>query len=95
MTTSLTSQNLDDKMGWGPRTDSVAVERDVIDALPHWQWCDLDSHGYLVVDVSAERVRADWWFVGNVLERHDSETHGAAWMVERGRSRVVPAASEG
>ena len=94
VTTSLTSQNLDDKMGWSPRTDSVVVERDIVDALPHWKWCDLDSHGYVVADVSAERLRADWWFVDSVLERHDREVRGAAWMVERGRARLVPAPPE-
>jgi alkaline phosphatase D len=94
VTPSLTSQNLDDKMGWGLRTDSVAVERDIVAALPHWKWCDLDSHGYVVIDLTRERLRADWWFVDSVLERHDREVRGAAWMVERGRARLVPAPPE-
>ncbi len=75
-------------MGWGLRTESVAVEHQIVDALPHWKWCDFDSHGYVVVDVTPERVRADWWFVDTVLERHDRETHGAAWQVRHGTPRL-------
>ena len=92
VTPSLTSQNLDDKMGWGLRTTSVEIERQIVDALPHWKWCDFDSHGYTVVDLTPERLRAEWWFVDSVLERHDREVNGAAWMVERGRPRLIPAA---
>jgi phosphodiesterase/alkaline phosphatase D-like protein len=94
VTPSITSQNLDDKMGWDPRTDSVAIEDRINAALPHWKWSDLDSHGYVVVDVRPERVRADWWFTPTVLERSDIESHGGAWMVERGRSRLAPAPLE-
>jgi alkaline phosphatase D len=94
VTPSITSQNLDDKMGWGRRTESVAIEDRIEAALPHWKWSDLDSHGYVVVDVRPERVRADWWFTPTVLERSDMDSHGAAWMVEQGRARVVPAPAE-
>jgi alkaline phosphatase D len=90
VTPSLTSQNLDDKMGWGLRTDSVAIEHQIVEALPHWKWCDLDSHGYVVVDVTPERVRADWWFVDTVLERHNQETSGAAWQVTHGSPHLIP-----
>lgn len=91
VTPSLTSQNLDDKMGWGLRTTSVEIERQIVEALAHWKWCELDSHGYTIIDVTPERLRADWWFVDSVLERHDREVNGAAWMVERGRPRLLPA----
>ena len=94
VTPSLTSQNLDDKMGWGLRTESVAIEQQIVAALPHWKWCDLDSHGYVVVDVTPERVRADWWFVDTVLERHNQETHGAAFQVRHGTPRLEPAPNE-
>ena len=94
VTPSITSQNLDDKMGWGLRTTSVDIERQIVDALPHWKWCELDSHGYTVIDVTPERLRADWWYVDSVLERHGNEVNGQSWMVERGRTRLVPAPAE-
>ena len=90
VTPSLTSQNVDDKMHWPPRTQSLDVEAAMREALPHLRWVDLDSHGYVTVEVSADRVRADWWAVATVLERTDEERRNATWAVERGRSAVVP-----
>jgi alkaline phosphatase D len=92
VTASLTSPNLDDKMGW-PRRDerSLAVERELMKVLPHWKWCDLDDHGSVVVDVTADRVVAEWWFVPTVLERVPGEESGARWMVDHGARQIVAA----
>ena len=49
--TSLTSQNLDDKMGWAPRTESLAIEAALLAGMPHLRYVDLDSHGYSIVDL--------------------------------------------
>lgn len=92
VTASLTSPNLDNKMGW-PRRDeqSLTIERELMRVLPHWKWCDLDDHGYVVVDVTPERVVAEWWFVPTVLQRASGEESGARLMVEHGTRRIVPA----
>ncbi|MFK0735288.1 MAG: hypothetical protein HEQ35_10200 [Gloeotrichia echinulata IR180] len=42
VTCSLTSQNLDDKMGWATRTKSIPIEQEVMKAFPHIRWCDFD-----------------------------------------------------
>jgi alkaline phosphatase D len=89
VTNSLTSQNVDDKMGWAPRTQSIAVEEFLLEALPHLRWADLDSHGYVVVDVTPERVKGEWWLVDTVLKRTTGEHLGASWTVERGRPRLL------
>lgn len=91
VTPSLTSQNLDEKMGWARRTDSVALEEKIVEFLPHWRWCDLDSHGYVVIDVTAARLRAEWWHLDTVLERSPNEGLGSAWTVEPGSRRLVRA----
>jgi alkaline phosphatase D len=83
--TSLTSQNLDDKMRWEPRTKSVSLEEKTIEALPYVRWCDFDSHGYGVVDIERDRVGVEYWFVDTVLRPSDKESSGSAWMVERDR----------
>ena len=90
VTASLTSQNVDDKMHWAPRTRSLPIERDLLAALPHLRWVDLDSHGYVVVDVNRERVTGEWWFVETVLKRTDREHLGASWTVEHGRPGLRP-----
>ena len=92
VTASLTSPNLDNKMGW-PRRDeqSLAIERELMKVLPHWKWCDLDDHGYVVVDVTPESVIAEWWFVPTVLERAPGQESGARFMVEHGTRKIVAA----
>jgi len=90
VTTSLTSQNVDDKMGWEPRTGSVPMERTWVDAVPYVKFADFDDHGYVIVDVTPERVRAEWWFIDAVREPTTGQHLGAAWEVHRGESRLVP-----
>ena len=81
---SLTSQNLDDKMKWGYRTKSLEYERGIGQALPHIKWCDLDSHGYNIVDITPERLQVEYWMVDTVLERTTNEHLGAVWQVDSG-----------
>lgn len=88
VTASLTSQNLDDKMGWGYRSGSLEVERELMAALPSIRWCDLDSHGYMVVDVTAERVQVEHWFVDEILQRTSGERLAARWQVRPGSPHI-------
>ena len=66
-TPSVTSQNLDDKMGWPLRERSPHYEERVQAALPHIRWCDFDSHGYMVVTVDGAQASCEWWAVDTVL----------------------------
>jgi alkaline phosphatase D len=90
VTTSLTSQNVDDKMGWEADTRSVPMEQAFVEALPHVRWCDFDAHGYVLVDVRPDRVRGEWWFVDTVLRPSDAEAMAAAFEVLRGTPRLMP-----
>lgn len=88
MTPSLTSQNLDDKTGWGYRIKSPLVERELMAALPNILWCDMDSHSYMVVDVTADRVEVEHWFVEGFLERTRGQRRGARWYVRPGSASI-------
>jgi len=90
VTASLTSQNLDDKTGWGYRTKSLEAERELMDVLPNVRLCDMDSHGYMLIDVTPERVRVEWWFVDGVLERTPGERLAYAIEVPTGSQEIVP-----
>jgi len=92
VTASLTSQNLDDKTGWGYRTKSLVAEKQLLEALPNVHFCDMDSHGYMVIDVTPERVRVEWWFVDGVLERTPGERLAYAVEVPYGSHSMVPTA---
>ena len=88
---SLTSQNLDDKMGWQPLTESIALAEEFVKGLDHVKWVDFDSHGYSVVEVTPQRVLSEWWSVDAVSRRTERETCVAAWQVLSGRPHILPA----
>lgn len=85
VTTSLTSQNVDDKKHWPRGTRSVPLQEGYVRAVPTVHWCDFDAHGYTVVEVTPEAVTCEWWFVDGVLERTPGESRGAAFRVVAGR----------
>ena len=90
VTPSLTSQNLDDKMKWPRRSgDSDAIAVRAQELLPDWQWADLDSHGYVVVDVTPDQLTVEFWHLDTVLERTPNEELGSRWTVERGSGRAT------
>ncbi len=59
--------------------------------LPHVKFMDGENRGYMLLDITPERVHADWFFVPTVQERTDRERHAAALLTERGSSRLVEA----
>jgi alkaline phosphatase D len=80
--TSITSPNLDDKMGWPRGAESLNYEAALLRMLPDMQWCDLDSHGFLIVEAGPQAVSCQWWFVDTVKALSD--------VVTMGREVVVP-----
>jgi alkaline phosphatase D len=84
----VTSENLDEEMHTQPRTQSVDLERQVVDDNPHVRWVELDSHGYILVDVSSDRIQGDWYFVDTLRRRSDNESRASGWMVVRDEHRL-------
>jgi alkaline phosphatase D len=84
VTASITTENLDDDLGAEPRTRSLEVERKVIEENPHVHWVNLDAHGYVLLDVTPERVHASWWFVPETHRRVPGERREAAFEVRAG-----------
>jgi alkaline phosphatase/alkaline phosphatase D len=66
-----------------------AVARMVRAANPHHRWFELRNHGYVVLDVTSERVRADWWHVDSIRDRPSDEHRAASFEVATGTSRWV------
>ncbi|QNE77936.1 alkaline phosphatase [Streptomyces finlayi] len=63
--TSVTSDNLDDILRVAPQTVSLVAAAAVRSANRHVKWVDLDSHGYGVLDVTAERSQMDYFAVSD------------------------------
>ncbi|MCU1370074.1 MAG: alkaline phosphatase [Ilumatobacteraceae bacterium] len=89
VTASLTSQNLDDKLGYAYGGSREAQDR-FLESFPHARWTDFDGHGYLLVDLDHERLEATWCFVDSVLVPGEDEFCAATYRVPRGRSELVP-----
>ncbi len=59
--TSVSSDNIDDLLGVAPHTVSLAAATTLKAANRHVKWLDMDSHGYGVLDVTAERSQMDYY----------------------------------
>lgn len=80
---SITSQNLDDKLGYD-MGGSAADQARFVATHPHVQWCDFDHHGYVVVDLDTERLAASFWAVDGVLAPSDGERCLARFTIAHG-----------
>ena len=58
---------------------------------PHLRYLDGDGNGYVLLDIDRRRIQAEWYFVPTVMERTDRESRAAAFICERGSSRLTPA----
>jgi alkaline phosphatase D len=58
---------------------------------PQLKYLDGEQRGYLLVDISSDRLQADWQHVATVTERSDTETRAASFVCERGSSRLARA----
>ena len=87
VTPSVTSDNFDEIFGTPGAPFEVGTRAD----NPHVKYVDFDQHGYLVLDVTPQRVQSDWFFVDTRSEPSDNESFDAAWAVWDGENHVVAA----
>lgn len=59
--------------------------------LPHLKFLDGDSRGYVVTDITTDRLEATWYFVPTVTQRSAVDARAASFVCERGSSRLVSA----
>jgi alkaline phosphatase D len=53
-------------------------------ANPQVAWVNTTAHGYLLLDVTAERIEGQWWHVDRVGRPSEVERLAATWSVRRG-----------
>lgn len=58
---------------------------------PHMKYVDLAQKGYLLLDVTPERLVGEHWYVDTVTELSDNEAFGTAYAVEAGSKHLVTA----
>jgi alkaline phosphatase D len=59
----------------------------LLDTHPHLKFANLTRRGYVLLDVDAQRVRAEWYFVRSVAEPLAQEELGAVHQVALGANR--------
>jgi alkaline phosphatase D len=91
VTPSVTSENLDEHLDVPERREDHDIEDEVCRSNPHVRWVDLDRHGFLLIEVTPERVRGEWWFVESVRRPARGVELGAAWCAVRGSPWLRPA----
>ena len=89
VTTSITSTNFDEDTG----APSDGAEALVLAGNPHIKYAELDSNGYLILDVTRERVQGDWFFVDTVVAPSDGEVFATAWQTKSGDNHLTPASA--
>jgi alkaline phosphatase D len=59
--------------------------------IPHLKYLNLDDPGYMILDVTAERVRAQWMYTKGTDVRSSDERCGAAFETASGTNRLQSA----
>jgi len=102
-TPSISSANFDENAG---ATIAAGLEMQINQPLPesagqlqgvnpnpHMKFVDLDRHGYFVLDLTEEKVQADWYFMESILEENDNENLGASWFSNHEANRLTEASA--
>jgi alkaline phosphatase D len=55
----------------------------------HLKYLDGEHRGYILLDISRERLQADWYHVPSVTERSDNESKAASFVCERGSAHLA------
>ena len=91
ITTSITSSNT--AFALVP----TSVYPDIEQANLHIKYYDLFSHGYLILDISKDRVQSDWYFVSTIEQQEFTVSVDGSWYCNNGESYLreasVPANS--
>jgi len=86
--TSVTSPS---NLGAGP--DGEAQLAALRDARPHLHYADGRYRGYFVVDLTRERLQADFYRVATILDRSSQESFERGFVTPSGANHLVPAAT--
>lgn len=74
----------------GPAPERVPA---LLAARPHLKYVVGQHRGYVVLDLSPERLQADWWFVPTITERTTSEQFAKGMVSEAARPHLVETSS--
>ena len=84
----------------GTSVSSPGIDSDINGAIagalrsanPHFKYINLFRRGYMLVDVSPQRVVGEWWHVDTVASVSNVETFAVAFETTFGSNRLQPSA---
>ncbi|WP_327118813.1 alkaline phosphatase D family protein [Nocardia sp. NBC_01730] len=82
---SVTSTSIGDMLKLDPELIAASIRS----VNHHLHYVELDSHGYGVLDVTADRTQMDWFYLLDVTDPNSAVRHGASFGVRSG-SRMEP-----
>ncbi|MFE5550113.1 alkaline phosphatase D family protein [Streptomyces sp. NPDC056534] len=85
---SVTSDNIDDILKVAPHTVSLAATTALRAANRHLKWIDLDSHGFGVLDVTAERAQMDYYVVSDRTDPRATASWARSYRTLRGTQKL-------
>ena len=74
---------------WPPEDQLATIKA----ARPHLKYVTGQHRGYVVLDITRERLQADWWYVPTILERSESEQFGKGMVSAAGQPHLVDASA--
>lgn len=89
--TSVTSDNVDDFLHVAPHTISMAGVAALKAANRHVKWLDMDSHGYSVLDVNAERTQMDYFGISDKTDPQATSAHLRSYRTRSGSQQIEQA----
>lgn len=82
---SVTATSIGDQLKLNPASISESIRA----VNHHLRYVELESHGYGVLEVTAERTQMDWFYLLDVTDSNSAVRHGASFAVHSG-SRMEP-----
>jgi alkaline phosphatase D len=84
VTPSITSPS-----GFGTPEEAAKRVETLRKSRPHLRYVEGLYRGYVVLDVTAERARADWFYVPTVGERTNAENFGRGVVTAAGNPHLI------
>ncbi|MES1938825.1 alkaline phosphatase [Salinisphaera sp. T5B8] len=77
-----------------PGFDSNDLRDTILSQNPHMKYAELTQRGYLLLDITRERMQAEWWYVDDIKSRNNQQRFASAWQVRAGENHVVAASGQ-
>jgi alkaline phosphatase D len=87
VTTSISSANGDEKY---PKDTVKAKEQKMLKINPHLKYLNNQDHGYMLLTLTPQKAKAEWWFVNTVRLPESEEFLGKTVYVKKGSVKILP-----